>query len=104
MQTADKVIFHPDTAIGWNALPAEEKEYVLTTLERLAGQPPGQWPRDVAKHLNTPEPLYVLYALGGQLFIVFRRADDGTLTVLDMVHRKTIELHFLGKGPNGSQA
>jgi hypothetical protein len=103
MQALDSVTFHPDTSIGWNAVPPEEKDYILTTMQALAAQPPEQWPREVARHLPTPEPLYILHAHNG-LLVIFRRNEEGAITVVDLMHRETVERYFLPKQTNGAQA
>jgi hypothetical protein len=48
------------------------------------------------QRLASPEPLYLLRA-PNDLLVVFRRAEDGHITVLDFVLKEMIERYFAGK-------
>jgi hypothetical protein len=76
-----------------NALPSPDQARVLELLTALANQPPDQWPQEQVRRLATPEPLYVLQATG-ELLVIFHRAEEGRITVLDLVLREMIERYF----------
>ncbi len=96
MQVLDNVTVDRRAVTALNALAAPERSEVLEALGGLAALPPDRWPADRVQRLASPEPLYVLRA-PNDLLVVFRRAEDGHITVLDFALKEMIERYFAGK-------
>jgi hypothetical protein len=96
MQAVENVTVDPRTITGWYALPGPTQQQILDTLAELASQAPEQWPANVARHLPTSEPWYVLFA-PNDLLVIFRRTEQEGITILDLVLRETVERYFRPK-------
>jgi hypothetical protein len=85
--------------VDWRALtsveslPPADRATLHETLARLAGQDPEHWPSDLVQRLPSEEPLYVL-RLHGDLLVVFRRAEGGRLTIVDVSLKEMIDRYF----------
>lgn len=91
MDESSKVYVDDRAWLGWQKLPSHVKTDILSTLEPLATQPPGQWPERI-KPWRSEENLYVLPVwVGGHELFVFLYPQEERIHIDSMLYRELIE-------------
>jgi hypothetical protein len=96
MQIMDNVTVAPEGFISWSTLPAPEQEHIRERLGELAAQTPDQWPNSEVRRFPSAEDYFVLRA-NGELRGIFRRDQDGHITILAIVLKEMLERYFAPK-------
>jgi len=99
META-RVKIGSGAVISMDNLKDPARRQLFEAIAQLQGLAPNSWPTDLVVRLSGPEPLYLL-KFTPDLRAFIQPTDSGEIEILDLAHRKTLEM-FRSQKPNGN--